>query len=206
MSNTPSNVVFFIGGGADKTKERFGIVYWGPTRLMEYAQSYFDKRKGPFSLSEYHGYLDKKQIVKRIVKLRRRYPNIRINLVGHSRGGSVAKEIATKQLRKRGIATHIVIALDPVKTSIRFPFKVPKKKAVKNINTFITVFSQPKKRAPADYVAWIGGQYGERLKKRSHHFIQTSAGHGQPVPLLKEPLLPKKYSAFDLLLAESRQA
>lgn len=198
-----TNVIFFIGGGADKTRERFGVVYWGPTRLMEYAQRYFEKHQGPHSITEYYGYLDKKEIVKHIRKLRRKNPTIRINLVGHSRGGSVAKDIATKHLRKKGIEVNLLIALDPVKAKMRNKYKIPNKKGMKNVKTFISVFAKPQRRGGADYIALVGGQYGERLKRRAHYFLQTGAGHGQPIPLLKTHLDADGKTPFDLLLEES---
>ena len=202
-SDTITNVIYFIGGGADKSRERFGVVYWGPTRLMEYAQRYFAKQQGPHSITEYYGYLDKKDIVKHICKLRRKNPSIRINLVGHSRGGSVAKDIATKQLRKKGINVNLLVALDPVKAKMRNKYKIPNKKGMKNVNTFISVFAKPQRRGGADYIALVGGQYGERLKRRAHYFLQTGAGHGQPIPLLKTHLDAQGKTPFDLLLEES---
>lgn len=42
----------------------------------------------------YYGYLERKRIVKCIIKTRKQYPNMSINLVGHSRGAAIAKEIA----------------------------------------------------------------------------------------------------------------
>lgn len=198
-----TNVIFFIGGAADKTRERFGIMYWGPTSLMAFARKAFMREQGPCSKSKYYGYLDKKKIIKDIRKLRRKNPNIRINLVGHSRGGSVAKEIATISLRKKGIAVNLLIALDPVKSKLRNQYKIPNKKGMKNVSTFINVFAKPTRRGGADYIALVGGQYGERLKKRAHYFLQTNAGHGQPIPLLKTPLDASGVTPFDLLLQES---
>lgn len=198
-----SNYVFFIGGGADKTRERFGIVYWGPTRLMDHARRYFEREQGPYTKTEYYGYLDKKEIVKKIVKLRRKNPDVRINLVGHSRGGAVAKDIAIKHLRKKGIDVNLLIALDPVKAKLHNQYKVPKKNALKNVRLFVSVFAKPKRRSGADYIALIGGQYGTRLKKRAHNFTQASVGHGQPIPLLKVAINADGDTAFDLLIAES---
>jgi pimeloyl-ACP methyl ester carboxylesterase len=202
-SHQYSNYIFFIGGGADKTRERFGIVYWGPTKLMGYARLYFEHRQGPYSKTEYYGYLDKKEIVKKIVKLRRKYPDLRINIVGHSRGGAVAKDIAVKLLRKKGINVNLLIALDPVKAKLRSQYKIPKKKGLKNVGRFISVFAKPKRRNGADYIALIGGQYGTRLQKRSHNFIQASVGHGQPIPLLKVAVNPGGETVLDLLVKES---
>lgn len=198
-----TNVIFFIGGGADKTRERFGIVHWGPTRLMDYAMKAFKQRQGPHSISEYHGYLDKKKIIKRIVKLRKQYPDIRINLVGHSRGGAVAKDIATKQLRKKGITVNLLVTLDPVKPRLRVKYKVPSKKGTKNVTTFVSVYAKPLRRKHADYIALVGGQYGLKLQKRAHYFVQTNQGHGQPMPLLTAPIDELGKTSFDLLVDES---
>jgi len=199
-----TNVIFFIGGGADKTRERFGIVHWGPTRLMEFAMKALENHQGPHSITEYHGYLDKKKIIKRIIKLRLKHPEIRINLVGHSRGGAIAKNIATKQLRKKGILVNLLITLDPVKPKLRVKYKVPSKKGANNVVTFVSIYAKPKRRKHADYIALIGGQYGPKLQKRTHYFVQANEGHGQPIPLLKTPIDGSGITSFDLLVAESQ--
>ncbi len=198
-----TNIVVFIGGGADKTREKFGMVYWGPTKLMEYAKLYFDKRAGETSKSLYFGYLEKKDIVKKIKKLYRKNPELRVNLVGHSRGGAVAKQIATVSLLKKGIPVNLLIALDPVKPKLNIQYKIPKKKGLKNVTTFVNVFSKPIWKTGADYIAKIGGQYGIRLKDKAHHFIQTRKGHGQPIPLLNIKIEELNISSLELLINES---
>lgn len=198
-----SNVVFFVGGGADKTRERFGIFKWGPTHLMADAKRAFEEQQGPYSATEYFAYFEKKAIVKRVEKYRKHFPNIRINLVGHSRGGSVVKDIASKAMRKRNIEANLVVSLDPVKARLHHKYKVPSKKGLKNINEFVTVYAKPKWRQPADYVALYGGQYGYRLQQRAHVFVKSRASHGQPIPLLQTVIPGSDSCAFDLLLRES---
>ncbi len=203
--NQPSitNIVIFIGGGADKTREKFGLVYWGPTKLMEMAKNHFLEHAGNKSDAYYFGYLEKKAIVKKIKKLHAKQPDLRINIVGHSRGGAVAKQIAMVNLRKKGIPVNMLIALDPVKPKISDKYKIPKAKGLRNVKTFINVFAKPKWRNGADYVALVGGQYGLKLRDKAHYFVQSTKGHGQPIPLLHAKIEGTDESPFKLLIKES---
>ncbi len=208
MRNTiqASTIIYFIGGGADKTRERFGIIKWGPTNLMGLVKATFDASKGAGCETKYYGYLDKKKIIHSIVKQKLRNPDIRINLVGHSRGGSVAKDIAMKALRKLNIRANIVVSLDPVKAKPRNRYRVPSKKNYENVNTFICIYANPIKRDATDYIALVGGQYGMRLKPNCHHFVDANVNHGQPMPMLKMALNNTRQNAWDILLEESRKA
>ena len=200
-----SNIIYFVGGGADKTRERFGVVRWGPTNLMGFAQVAFNMKKGPYSETAYFGYLDKKKIIQDIVKRKLANPKIRINLIGHSRGGAVVKDIAMKELRKLNIKANIVISLDPVKAKRRHPFRVPSKKGVKNVKTYVCIFANPSRRDPTDFIAKVGGQYGLRLQTQSHYFVEADLNHGQPIPMMQFPLNEKGKTVFDILLKESNK-
>lgn len=208
MRNTiqASTIIYFIGGGADKTRERFGIIKWGPTNLMGLVKAAFDMSKGAGCETKYYGYLDKKKIINSIVKQKLKDPEIRINLVGHSRGGSVAKDIAMRALRKLNIRANLVISLDPVKAKPRNRYRVPSKKNIQNVNTFICIYANPIKRDATDYIAMVGGQYGMRLKPSSHHFVDANVNHGQPMPMLKVALNKTGQSAWEMLLEESKKA
>jgi hypothetical protein len=200
-----SNIIYFVGGGADKTRERFGIVKWGPTHLMGIAKADFDLRKGPYSKTKYFGYLDKKKIIQDIVKQKLANPDIRINLIGHSRGGAVVKDIAMKELRKLNIKANIVVSLDPVKAKHTHRFRIHSKKGIKNLKTYICIFAKPRKKDPTDYIAMVGGQYGHRLKELSHHYIEVDLNHGQPMPMMKVVVNAKGKSVYDILLKESNR-
>ena len=154
----PSNLIIFVGGGADKSKEVFGgFIAWGPTFLIRDARDYFVSRQGPCSKALYFGYLERKRIVKNITKYRNKHPNIRIHLVGHSRGAAIAKEIAMKHLRKRKMAVHLLITLDPVRSKFTKNYKIPKVKGLQNVTSFINVYAKPRFKNHADIVALIGG-------------------------------------------------
>jgi hypothetical protein len=201
-----SNIIYFIGGGADKTRERFGIIKWGPTNLMGLAKAALDLQKGPACETKYYGYLDKKKIIQDIVKQKLKNAKIRINLVGHSRGGAIVKDIAMRELRKLNIKANIVISLDPVKAKRSNRYRVPSKKSVNNVKTYICVYANPIKRDPTDYIAMVGGQYGVRLEPHSHFFVEADINHGQPMPMLKLSLNDKGRTAWEVLLKESRKA
>ena len=198
-----SNIIYFVGGGADKTRERFGVVNWGPTRLMGIAREDFDSKKGPYSTTKYFGYLDKKKIVQDIVKQKFANPNVRINLIGHSRGGAVVKDIAMKELRKLNIKANIVVSLDPVKAKRSHRFRIHSKKGIKNLKSYVCIYANPSKKDPTDFIAMVGGQYGNRLKELSHHFIEANLNHGQPMPMMRIPLNVKGKTVYDMLLKES---
>ena len=63
MRNTiqASTIIYFIGGGADKTRERFGIIKWGPTNLMGLVKAAFDMSKGAGWETRYYGYWIRKK-------------------------------------------------------------------------------------------------------------------------------------------------
>nr|WP_297349887.1 hypothetical protein [uncultured Glaciecola sp.] len=201
-----SNIVYFIGGGADKTRERFGIIKWGPTNLMGAAKATFDIQKGPHCESKYYGYLDKKKIIQDIVKQKLKSASVRINLVGHSRGGAVAKDVAMRELRKLNIKANIVVSLDPVKAKRSSRYRVPSKKSANNVKTYICVYANPIKRDPTDYIAMVGGQYGARLQPHSHFFVEADINHGQPMPMLKLAMNDKGRTIWQVLLKESRKS
>lgn len=207
MRNTiqASTIIYFIGGGADKTRERFGIIKWGPTNLMGLVKARFDMSKGASCETKYYGYLDKKKIIHSIVKQKLKNPDIRINLVGHSRGGSVAKDIAMRALRKLNIEANMVVSLDPVKAKSRNRYRISNKKSIENVETFICIYANPMKRDATDYIAMVGGQYGLRLKQHCHYFVDANVNHGQPMPMLKVALDNTGATAWEMLLDESRK-
>jgi len=200
-----SNIIYFIGGGADKTRERFGIIKWGPTNLMGLAQTAFDLQKGPQCETKYYGYLDKNEIFQDIVKQKTKDAAVRINLVGHSRGGAVAKDIAMCELRNLNIKVNIVISLDSVKAKRSNRYRVPSAKSVSNVETYICIYANPVKRDPTDYIAMVGGQYGVRLQPRSHLFVEADINHGQPMSMLKLVLNDKGLTVWEVLLKESKK-
>jgi len=200
-----STVIYFIGGGADKTRERFGIIKWGPTNLMGLVKAAFDMTKGARCETKYYGYLDKKKIIHNIVKQKLKNPDLRINLVGHSRGGSVAKDIAIRALRKFNIRVNILISLDPVKAKPRNRYRVSNEKNIENVKTFVCIYANPVKRDATDYIAMVGGQYGLRLKPHCHFFVDANVNHGQPMPMLKVALDTTGQNAWEMLLEESRK-
>ena len=198
-----SNVIYFIGGAADKTRERFGLVKWGPTNLMGLCKVAFDQKKGACCETRYHGYLEKEEISKSIVQLKQTNPNIRINLVGHSRGGAVSNDLAVNVLPKLSIQANVVVLLDPVKVSPSHRFTIPKDKEAKPSKLFICIFAKPIKRDPTDYVAIVGGQYGERLRAYCDFYVEADANHGEPLKMLKTTLSESQQTTWDILISES---
>ena len=201
-----SNIIYFIGGAADKTRERFGVVRWGPTNLVGLIKNHFDALKGSFSDTRYYSYLEKDDIIRDIIHCKDANPDLRINLVGHSRGGAVANEIATMVLPRYKTNSNILVLLDPVKARPTDHFILPNNKNVSIANTFICVYAKPLRRDPTDYVAIVGGQYGLRLQECCDYFIQADANHGEPNKMLKLELDTTGCSAWDILLKESETA
>ncbi|MBF7074138.1 hypothetical protein ISG33_12075 [Glaciecola sp. MH2013] len=199
-----SNIIYFVGGGADKTRERFGFIRWGPTHLMGLVKAEFDAKKGPHSVTKYFGYLEKKAIIDDIVNERKSRPNIRIHLVGHSRGGTVVKDIAMQSLPALNIRVQLVASLDPVKTKPSHRFSLHQGKQHANFEQFMCVFAKPKKRDFTDFVAMAGGQYGIRLKDLSDHFVQVDVNHGKPYAMMSAALDDSGITIEEILLKESR--
>ena len=177
---------------------------WGPTNLVGLARSAFDNQKGQCCQTQYYSYLDKQAIVDDIVEQKRVNPNVRINFVGHSRGGAMANEIVVNILSKANILANIVVFLDPVKANPSDSFIRPKSKRSVNANQYICVFAKPIKRDPTDYVAIVGGQYGDKLQSCCDYFYVADANHGEVMKMLKSELPGAQISAWDILLNESR--
>ncbi|MFQ3250431.1 MAG: pimeloyl-ACP methyl ester carboxylesterase [Glaciecola sp.] len=201
-----SNVVYFIGGAADKTRESFGLVKWGPTNLMGLCRTAFDQKKGSSCETHYYGYLEKDAIAESIVQVKQAKPDVRINLVGHSRGGAVANELALNILPSLNINANIVVLLDPVKANPLDKFTIPKNNNAHLTSLYVCIFAKPLNRDPTDYVAIVGGQYGKRLQAYCDFYIEADANHGEPMDMLKTVLDEKETSAWDILLAESKKS
>ncbi len=208
MQNTIqiSNVSYFIGGAADKTRERFGVIKWGPTHLMGLAKEAFDQQKGACCETHYFSYLERENIVKNIVQQKLKNADVRINLVGHSRGGAVANAIVINELPAFNVKANIVVLLDPVKAKPSDNITIPHDKNATNTNTYICVIANPRTRDPTDYVALMGGQYAACLQGFCDCFIKANANHGQPMKMLKTVLDDMQFSAWDLLINDSMRA
>lgn len=179
---------------------------WGPTNLVGLARVAFDALKGECCNTHYYAYLDKEDIAANIVEQRHKDPHVRINIVGHSRGAAVANEIALKHLSAINIKVNLLVLLDPVKASTNDKFILPTDKDTNNVNTSICIFAKPTTRDPTDYVAIVGGQYGDILRHYCDYFCEADTNHGEVMKMLKSNLGDRDQSAWDLLISESKTA
>ena len=199
-------LVYFIGGAADKRRERFGPIKWGPSKLMAAVQAEYEEQRGPYSSSRYFAYTEVDSMLKDIVRETSLNPNLQINLVGHSRGATLAIDLACRELLKKDVKSNIVIALDPVKIRLFSIYGKPDKQALSNVFMLVCAHAKPTRLDATDLIAVLGGQYGVRMRKFTQHYTQIDTNHGNPLQMLQTPIASLGKSAFALLLEASRQA
>lgn len=172
---------------------------------MGLAKAAFDQQKAASCETHYYGYLDKQDILQDIIQHKQANADVRINLVGHSRGGAVANAIALNELNALNINVNLLVLLDPVKAKQSDNYILPTDKNATNANIFICIYANPEKRDPTDYVAKLGGHYAKRLQAFCDFYVEADVNHGDPMKMLQTALDSKVGSAWNILINESRK-
>jgi RHS repeat-associated protein len=200
-SKQPASITFWIGGASDKERELLN----GPTHIMKNAKELFEKHSNGAGISEYYGYRDREEIVERIIEIRKSNPDIDINLIGHSRGGAVAIDIAIRELSSAAINVNLLIALDPVKASGVLAIENVTQHQLRNVKLFVNVLAT--KNSFSNALAFVGGDYGYRPAKLTGFFGAVNVAHDDATRMMLAPIDSKSYqnlTPFDILLREKR--
>lgn len=202
-ASSANSKTYFIGGAADKYQE-FGQ---GPTNIMGDVQAKFAKEAPAGAESAYYGYQDRKEIVDDIVNVHNKDASTDINLVGHSRGGALAINIAANELANSKIEVNLLIAIDPVGSQLTTPSLWIPAGPLSNVRNFININARASAPDITDRIAWAGGAYREKSASLTQYYFNVNNNHGQAYQMLKAPIaLPfgQTPTAWDALMQNVR--
>ncbi len=165
---------YFIGGAADKFDE-FGLK---ATRIMEAVYNEFVTSAPESAEAIYYGYTEREEIVADIVSLKKDAPETSVNLVGHSRGGALAYNIAANELSKANISVNLLIAIDPVGRQMTTPGLWMPSSSLDNVRFIININAAPVSNDASDWVAKAGVKYGSSAARYTPHYFEAPYNHG----------------------------
>jgi pimeloyl-ACP methyl ester carboxylesterase len=196
---SPPQTVIFIGGAADKYPE----LGFGPTWIVGRIWDRFRQRTPPHTQSFFLCYRERQQCLRLIRQLLRDNPTQRISLVGHSRGAAMALTLAGREANRENIPLHRLISLDPVGQSPLTPHLCcPNRSPLQQVGQVINLKAQPRQRNYTDWVAWLGGPWGDRACHLADRHFEVNCNHAEAWRMLNIPLAiaPGIYqSCWDLL-------
>jgi RHS repeat-associated protein len=171
-NKNPLSKTYFIGGASDYKYE-----YWnGPTGIMKGVWEQFKANAPDGATSDYYDYENRTGMVADIIEYKRANPEAKINLVGHSRGGAAAIQMAISELAKVNLRVNMLIAIDPVHTTVSRSDKIPKE-SIPNVTFAIVLNAEPKKSNGSDSLASFGGKFGVDGKKFANIYAPLNSNH-----------------------------
>lgn len=194
-----AQTVIFIGGAADKYPE----MGFGPTWIVGRIWERFREKTWHTNPSYFLCYRERQQLLRLLRQIRRDEPGQRITLVGHSRGAALALNLALREAAQEDLPLHRVISLDPVGQSPLTPrLCCPGRQPLKHVGQVINLQAQPRLRNYTDWVAWLGGSWGDRARRVADRHFAVNCNHADAWRMLNIPLAiaPGSYqSCWDLL-------